>query len=44
MLAPFVDDSISDDEITSLEIPTGKPLVYELDANLRAKSSRYLGE
>lgn len=28
-------DSISDDEITGVEIPTGIPLVYELDAALR---------
>jgi len=27
-------DDISDDEITQLEIPTGVPLVYELDASL----------
>jgi len=28
-------DGISDDEITSLEVPTGIPLVYELDADLK---------
>ena len=28
--------SISDDEITGLEIPTGQPIVYELDDNLVA--------
>jgi len=28
-------DQISDDAISSLEIPTGVPLVYELDASLR---------
>lgn len=28
-------DRISDDKIASLEIPTGVPLVYELDASLR---------
>jgi len=28
-------DGISDDEIVGLEIPTGVPLVYELDAELR---------
>lgn len=37
-------DKISDDEISSLEIPTGKPLLYELDANLESKSRRYLGD
>ena len=31
---------ISDDEITGLEIPTGQPIVYELDASL-AKVDRY---
>lgn len=28
-------DGISDDEITGLNIPTGIPLVYELDANFK---------
>jgi len=28
-------DGISDDEITSVEIPTGIPLVYNLDADLK---------
>ncbi|MGB5078619.1 MAG: 2,3-diphosphoglycerate-dependent phosphoglycerate mutase [Sphingorhabdus sp.] len=28
---------ISDDEITGLEIPTGQPIVYELDANLQGE-------
>jgi len=37
-------DGISDDEITSLNIPTGIPLVYELDENLTALGSRYLGD
>ena len=35
---------ISDDEITSLEIPTGQPIVYELDANLQALERYYLSE
>jgi len=30
----FLDD-ISDEDITALEIPTGVPLVYELDADLK---------
>jgi len=33
-LVKFLDD-ISEDEITSVEIPTGIPLVYDLDAELR---------
>ena len=33
---------ISDDEISSVEIPTGKPLVYELDDNLIYKNHYYL--
>ncbi len=32
-------DNISDDEIVGLNIPTGIPLVYELDANLKAHPS-----
>ncbi|MDP6424822.1 MAG: 2,3-bisphosphoglycerate-dependent phosphoglycerate mutase, partial [Planctomycetota bacterium] len=35
-------DGISDADIPNLEIPTGKPLVYELDAELRPTSKRYL--
>ena len=31
--------NISDDEIVALEIPTGQPIVYELDENLAARSS-----
>ena len=37
-------DNISDEEILKLNIPTGVPLVYELDANLKPISSRYLGD
>lgn len=37
-------DQISDDEITELNIPTGVPLVYELDADLRRVTSYYLGD
>jgi len=37
-------DGISDDDIPSLNIPTGVPLVYTLDADLRAVESRYLGD
>jgi len=36
-------DGISDDEIPQLEIPTGNPLVYDLDENLKPKTkARYL--
>ena len=37
-------DGISDDDIPALNIPTGIPLVYELDADLRPIRSRYLGD
>ncbi len=37
-------DGISDDEIVGVNIPTGIPLVYELDDDLKAISSRYLGD
>lgn len=35
---------ISDEEITGLEIPTGQPIVYELDDNLQALERYYLSE
>jgi 2,3-bisphosphoglycerate-dependent phosphoglycerate mutase len=34
--------NISDDEITGLEIPTGEPIVYELDAGLGVSDRYYL--
>ncbi|HEY4945515.1 MAG TPA: 2,3-diphosphoglycerate-dependent phosphoglycerate mutase [Candidatus Limnocylindrales bacterium] len=37
-------DGISDEEIVGLNIPTGVPLVYELDDALRPLGSRYLGD
>jgi 2,3-bisphosphoglycerate-dependent phosphoglycerate mutase len=37
-------DNISDEEIVGLNIPTGMPLVYELDDNLKAIKSYYLGD
>ncbi len=37
-------DHISDDEIVELNIPTGIPLVYELDDNLKALNRYYLGD
>ena len=35
---------ISDEEITGLEIPTGQPIVYDLDSNLVALERYYLAE
>ena len=35
-------DDVSDDKITQLNIPTGSPLVYELDENLKAIKHYYL--
>ena len=37
-------DGISDAEIVGLNIPTGVPLVYELDDDLRPVSRTYLGD
>jgi 2,3-bisphosphoglycerate-dependent phosphoglycerate mutase len=37
-------DNISEEEITELNIPTGIPLVYELDAELKPVHSYYLGD
>ena len=37
-------DNISDAEITELNIPTGLPLVYELDEDLKPIKSYYLGD
>lgn len=37
-------DGISDEEITQLNIPTGIPLIYNLDKNLKPLSKRYLGD
>ena len=33
---------IADDEIAALEIPTGQPIVYELDEELNAIERYYL--
>ena len=35
---------ISDDAIVGLEIPTGKPIVYELGDDLAVSERYYLGE
>jgi 2,3-bisphosphoglycerate-dependent phosphoglycerate mutase len=37
-------DNISDDEIVGLNIPTGIPLVYELDDNFKPIKHYYLGD
>jgi 2,3-bisphosphoglycerate-dependent phosphoglycerate mutase len=37
-------DNISDEEIVHLNIPTGMPLVYELDDDLKAIKHYYLGD
>jgi len=36
--------SVGDDEITGVEIPTGNPLLIELDERLRPTAARYLDE
>jgi len=37
-------DNISEEEIVDLNIPTGIPLVYELDDDLKPIKSYYLGD
>ncbi|NMC30448.1 MAG: 2,3-diphosphoglycerate-dependent phosphoglycerate mutase [Pelolinea sp.] len=37
-------DNISDEEIPELNIPTGVPLIYELDADLKPMQHYYLGD
>jgi 2,3-bisphosphoglycerate-dependent phosphoglycerate mutase len=37
-------DGVSDQDIVELNIPTGIPLVYELDADLKPIRSHYLGD
>ena len=37
-------DGVSDEEITGLNIPTGIPLVYELDEDLKPIKNYYLGD
>jgi len=37
-------DNISDEDIVSLEIPTGNPIIYELDENLKPLKHYYLKE
>jgi 2,3-bisphosphoglycerate-dependent phosphoglycerate mutase len=42
-LVKYLDD-VSEQEIVELNIPTGMPLVYELDANLKPLNRYYLGD
>ncbi|GAC1453340.1 MAG: 2,3-diphosphoglycerate-dependent phosphoglycerate mutase [Steroidobacteraceae bacterium] len=37
-------DEVSEAQIVDLNIPTGVPLLYELDSALRPRGSRYLGD
>src|SRR5207245_1912093 len=37
-------DNVSEADIVELNIPTGVPLLYELDADLRPLARRYLGD
>lgn len=37
-------DGVSDEAIIKMNIPTGIPLLYELDADLKPLGSRYLGD
>ena len=37
-------EGIADDEITELNIPTGVPRLYELDAHLEPRRAEYLGD
>jgi len=37
-------DNVAESDITELNIPTGVPLLYELDSSLQPISSRYLGD
>jgi 2,3-bisphosphoglycerate-dependent phosphoglycerate mutase len=37
-------DNVSEAEITELNIPTGVPLLYDLDQELQPLSRRYLGD
>ena len=42
-LVKYLDD-VSDDDIVELNIPTGQPLVYELDEASRPIRNYYLGD
>ena len=40
----FRSDEIPEEEIVGLNIPTGMPLVYALDGDLKPVAHRYLGD
>ena len=42
-LVKYLDD-LSEEEVLKLNIPTGMPLVYELDEDLKPIKSYYLGD
>lgn len=42
-LVKYLDD-VSDEDVTELNVPTGIPLVYELDADLKPLKRCYLGD
>ena len=45
LLAPAIRlDNIPEDEIVELNIPTGMPLVYELDDDLKPLKHYYVGD
>ena len=37
-------DGVSEEEIIGMNVPTGMPLVYELDADLKPINRQYLGD
>ena len=37
-------DGVSEEDILGMNVPTGMPLVYELDENLKPVSRQYLGD
>jgi 2,3-bisphosphoglycerate-dependent phosphoglycerate mutase len=37
-------DNLTEEQVLKLNIPTGIPLVYELDENLKPLKSYYLGD
>jgi len=37
-------DNVSDEDIVGLNVPTGAPLVYELDESLKPVRHYYLGD
>jgi 2,3-bisphosphoglycerate-dependent phosphoglycerate mutase len=37
-------DGVTDEDILGMNVPTGMPLVYELDEDLKPISRQYLGD